>query len=202
MLTGDLLRARGTRQEVSPGFIDPANARYQERATNLVRIAREAVQAQLTRRELEARYEEEIVGTGLDHKLSRGLARIVLDRCDFDTESPLDPVDLRARIFAHGPVARRPGPLPTANNVFEKVASELGVSAEAVRRGLFADLQENQVIRACDAPHADWVLHRYNVALVQGLLLHAGEVVITLQRPAPERARQLFRLVKFHQLMH
>jgi predicted nuclease of restriction endonuclease-like RecB superfamily len=53
-----------------------------------------------------------------------------------------------------------------------------------------------------DVPDAAWLLHRYNVALVQSLLLHAGELVISLSAPAPARLRQLLRAVKFHQLIH
>ena len=204
MLTKDLVRVRATRQEVRPSYIDPRSSRLQERAALLLELARQAEQESWTRGELQAGVESQVVGTGVDHKLSRGLARVVLDRCDFHTHAPLEPQALRARLFALGPVARRAGVdgRPTAAQRMGELAAELGCEVRQVERALFADLKENQVLERCRVPDADWILHRYNVALVQALLLHASEVRVHLQRPSSQRARQLFRHVKFRQLMH
>lgn len=204
MITGSLLRARATRDEVAPSLVDTESPRYREAAEALVEEARAAVEQHLTRRELLARIEERIVGNRVDHKLLRGLARVLEDRCTFDTESPLPPAELRRRLFALGPVRRRPdiAGAPTAAEHVAALASDLGCTAETVERGLFADLKENQILLACDVPSAEWLLHRYNLALCQGLLLHAARVAITLQAPDPKHLRALFRQVKFHRLMY
>ena len=204
MITGPLLRARCTRDEVAPALVDPASPRYREAADALVEEAREAVAQRLTRGELEARIEERIVGNRVDHKLLRGLARVLTDPCEFDTRAPLPPAELRARLFAQGPVPRQPdlAGVRAAATAFAALARELGCEAEAVERGLFADLRENQVLLSCPVQSGEWLLHRYNAALVQGLLLHASELRIALPEPDPKRLRQLFRHVKFHQLMH
>ncbi|MFH1466879.1 MAG: DUF790 family protein [Pseudomonadota bacterium] len=204
MITGPLLRARCTRDEVAPSLVDPDSPRYREAAEALVGEARAAAEAQLTRGELEARIEERIVGNRVDHKLLRGLARVLTDRCTFDTQAPLPPMELRQRLFARGPVRRQPdvSGTPTAADHVSALAEQLGTTPEAIARGLFADLKENQILLESPVTSAEWLLHRYNLALVQGLLLHATRVEITLAEPGPKPLRMLFRQIKFHGLMY
>ena len=204
MITGPLLRARCTREEVRPSLVDPTSERYLEAAQALLDEAQLAIEQQLTRGELGAAIEERIVGNRVDHKLLRGLARVMTDRCEFDTRAPLPPGQLRARLFAAGPVRRRPDPSgqPTAAVVIAALADELGCAPLEVERGMFADLKENQVLLGIQVPSATWLLHRYNLALIQGLLLHARQVTITVASPDPKRLRQLFRHIKFQQLMY
>jgi len=204
MLTGTRLRVRSSKGVCSPSFIDPENERYEARAALLLTLAHDAVARDQTRGELVARIEEEVVGDGVDHKLSRGLADVLLKRCTFESVAPIPAPELRAELFRRGPVARSPGPSnrKTAQTVFEELAKEHGVSPEAIERGMFSDLKEEQRIQSCDVPSPRWLLDRYNVALAQGLLLHATEVRVQLPTLRPEQARPLFRQIKFRQLMH
>src|SRR5690606_14619105 len=63
-------------------------------------------------------------------------------------------------------------------------------------------LKEEQRIVTCGVPDPDWLIARYNVALVQALLLRATEVRVRLVEPTVPRVRQLLRHVKFQQLLH
>ena len=204
MITGPLLRARCTRDDVRPSLVDPTSERYLEAAQALLEAATAAVEAQLTRGELTKLIDREIVGNRVDHKLLKGLAGVVAKRAEFDTRSPLPPSELRARLYEAGPVRRRPDAsgAPTAPDVMAALAEELGCTPLEIERGMFADLKENQVILGLDLPSATWLLHRYNLALIQGLLLHAKQVTITLGAPKPKHLRQLFRHIKFQQLMY
>ncbi len=204
MITGPLLRARCTRDEVRPSLVNPDSERYLEAAQALLDETHAAVEAHLSRGELKAGVDQRIVGNRVDHKLLRGLARVLTDRCEFDTRSPLPPAEIRARLFSQGPVRRRAdlSGQPTAADLIATLAAELGCEPLAVERGMFADLKENQALLSCQVKDPSWLLHRYNVALVQGLLLHARQVSITLAKPEPKHVRQLFRHIKFHQLMH
>jgi predicted nuclease of restriction endonuclease-like RecB superfamily len=204
VITGPLLRARCTHDEVRPSLVDPESERYLEAAQALLDEGRAAVEQQLSRGELYANIEQRIVGNRVDHKLLRGLAKVMTQRAEFDTRAPLPPGELRERLFAVGPVRRRPDASgqPTAVDVIASLAAELGCEPQDIERGMFADLKENQIILGLDVPSAAWLLHRYNLALVQGLLLHARQVTITLAKPEPKRLRQLFRHIKFQQLMY
>jgi uncharacterized protein len=204
MLPSTLLRHRKKDGILRPAWVDPASERYLARAETLVRLLAEAAAGQETRGELLRRIEDLVVGDTVDHRLTRGIVHEALSQCTFEARSPLPPEELRERLFGAEPVARRPGPdgRPTALDRFALLGDELGCDAATVARCLYADLEENQVLAAVGDLTGRGLLERYNIALVQGLLLHANAVTLTLVSPTPERARQVFRAAKFHQLMH
>lgn len=198
MLTGELLRVRVQQKELTPSFIQPDKPSLQERAQDLLALYERGVAEGLSRGEL-AESVKEVIGDGTDHKLTRGLARILEDRAEFATQAPLDPKELRARVFEM--TSQAPG-RAAAQQAYATLAEELGCSVDELRACLFADRKEEQQILSLRVPDADWLLHRYNVALVQACLLRCESMELTLSKPAPERVRQLLRAVRFHQLMH
>ncbi len=204
MLTGELVRVRIAEGKVRPAFVDPASERLRERAADLLELFRAAVGE--PRGGIDEAVDA-VVGDGTDHKLVRGIVKIILDRCEFDVASAVPPPALRDRLFrlaaARGPVlADGTAGGVTADALVAEAAAELGVAPEGLHRAMWADHPERQTLTAVAVPDVDWLLHRYNVALVQAVLLRATELRLRLVRPAPERARQLLRAVKFHQLIH
>lgn len=207
MLTADLVTARVSGPAITPGRVDPEAANLRELAATLHGLYAEAAADRLRRSEL-----DELVGGALaDHprwKVGRGLAKLLDDRSTWDTASPLPPADLRRAAFAlareRGPLGLEPGPLglPVAADLLGELGAPHGLTAEQVEDALYADLEENQRILACEVPDANWLLHRYNVAQVQALLLHAASLTVRLGSPGAARMRQLFRQVKFHRLLH
>jgi predicted nuclease of restriction endonuclease-like RecB superfamily len=89
-----------------------------------------------------------------------------------------------------------------ADDVLSEVAQELDLTAEQVAEGLYADLTQEQRLMSCKAGDGAWLLQRYNVALVQALLLKATSVRVRLWEPSSPRLRQLFRYVKFNELIY
>lgn len=204
MLTGDLVRTRIQKGELRPSFVDPASERLIERAEELRTAFAEHIGAH--REDLDAQIGL-IAGDGVDHKLTSGLAKILFDRATFDVAAPIPPAEVRAAIFR---AAARRGPLAgtaveggrvTGDQLWAELGAERGLSVDAVRGCLYADHADQQVLTSVDVPSAEWLLHRYNVALVQAVLLRATEIRVDLVRPAPGRARQLARALKFHQLL-
>jgi len=207
MLTADLLRARVRGKTLAPSLIDPERAALRDAAAELLVLFRKALDESWSRGQLDEllqAWTHEQRGP----KIARGLAKVMQDRSTFEVRSPLPPAELRAKVFraarAAGPLALERGPLerPVADDVFASVASELDCEPQDVARALYADLRQEELLVACDVPDPDWLLHRYNVALVQALLLRATQVRLRLKDASVPRLRQLFRYVKFHQLMH
>ena len=66
---------------------------------------------------------------------------------------------------------------------------------------LFSDLPENQRILRFRSFSPERLLHRYNSALVQWLLLHAHAVTIRTKQQDTKAWRQFFRHLRFHQLL-
>lgn len=199
-----MVRARVKDGKIRPAFVDPTSERLLERADGLVTIFRDSIG------KTRATIDEDVdllIGDGTDKKLSDGLVKVLLDRSEFSTEAPIAPVELRRRIFAlataRGPLAAiavEGGP-PTPDQLWQELAVELGHPADVLQTALYADHPDAQVLTSCKADTARWLLDRYNVALVQALLIHTTKVEITLSAPETARMRQLLRAVKFHQLL-
>lgn len=207
MLTGDLVRARVRGKTIEASLIDPARPAYADAAAELLAIWGAALDGSWTR----GRLDEAVsawVGPRRDHKILKGLAKVLVDRSTFEIRSPLPPAELRAKVFRaareSGPLALEAGPLgrTTAADVLERIAAELDTTAEVIADALYADLRQAERLVRCEVPDPRWLLDRYNVALVQALLLRATEVRVRLKKPSAPRLRQFFRKVKFHQLMH
>ncbi len=139
-------------------------------------------------------------------KVKRGLAHLLAnDFCTFETVAPLDPAELRERVFALGAEStpsrqRRDAVLAHAA---DSLALERGrlITSDELAAGLFADLPTRQVLTAFDPPAPDALLHRYNLAQAQGVFYRAHELTITAHRNSPARYKQMFRYMKLFGLM-
>lgn len=207
MLTSELVTARVSGSTITPGRVDPDAPALQEMAATLCGLYADAAAERLRRADL-----DELVTAAIgDHprwKVARGLAKLLDDRSTFDTAAPVPPAELRRAAFQlardRGPLALEPGPLglPVATDLLAELGAPLGLTATQTEDALYADLEENQRLLAVDVPGPEWLLHRYNVAQVQALLLHALSLKIRLVAPTAAKMRQLFRQVKFHRLLH
>jgi len=197
MLTGELVRVRSTKDGLRPGFVK-VDERTLERAAEVLALFHAGVEQGHTRQELNQAVME-LVGDATDHKIWRGMAKLVTDKADFVTEAPLPPPELRARLF--GELGAAPS-RQAAAATYKRLAQELDSTPDELKRLLFADRKEEQQIKACPIQDAGWLVRRYNVALVQAVLLKATQVTVTLRNPRSERLRQLFRSVAFHRLMY
>ncbi len=66
---------------------------------------------------------------------------------------------------------------------------------------LYADLPACRRVRSYKVMDPETLLHRYNAAQVQGLLLRARRVVIRLRSTDLAERRELFRQLRFHRLL-
>ena len=205
MLTGDLVRVRIEQQRLRPSWIDRDDAKLLERAEELVALFRQALAEQWNRGRIDEAVKA-VAGTGIDHKLTRGLAKVLTDRGEFDTRGA-DPVELRREVFRRaaevGPLARTAGATGrrTAADLLAQIGAERALEGD-LSRALYSDLQEEQVLVAWEDIAPRDLLDRYNVALVQAALLKAETMTIRLESPAPKELRALITRLKFHQLMY
>jgi predicted nuclease of restriction endonuclease-like RecB superfamily len=208
MLTGNLVKVRHARNRILPAYIDPADAVWLESAERLRALYRE--HEGRTRGELA----EEVRAT-FGHESAqlvyRGLAKLLEDRCEFETVSGHPPEQLREAVFAaaaaHRRASRQPSDALAPPTIFDRtqvlreVAEALKLAAEEVDRGLFADLKSEQRLVRFNDTSATRLLQRYNVALAQAVLLKSTKVHVRVRGVLPQRYRQLVRLVKFHRLV-
>lgn len=195
MLTADLLRARVRKGVVHPEYADPTPETIGG-AADLIAAYRAGLNAP---RQVVRQAVDDIVGHGTDFQLWRGLAKLCDDRSTFETVAPVDPSDLRQRVFEAVFAAET---LPDRASVLAEVAASLGLSPQACEAMLYADLEDRQILTNFDAPTAEDLVDRYNVALAQAVLYKATRLVIRVSNPNPDRLRYVFGALKFHGLMH
>ena len=114
MLTGELVRVQQKGRELRPSLVDPQKKAVREAAVALLALFQQACAQQSTRATVEKQVDW-LVADRRDHKMVRGLAKVLSDRSTFDTHSPLDAVALRDAVFTRaaqmGPLALPDDPL-------------------------------------------------------------------------------------------
>src|SRR5262245_733964 len=205
MLTGRLVQVRYSRDRITPRYIDTNDADWQETAERLLELFRG--QAARTRGELEEDVRETF-GRDPAQVVHQGLAKLLLDRCEFEVVSGHPPEQLREEVFTTAAEHRRRARDAPAvgvhfarDAVLREVAGRLGLTPELVEQGIFADLKSEQRLVEFKDTTAERLLARYNVALAQAVLLRSTRVHVVIRDEPPRRYRQLMRLVKFHRLV-
>ncbi len=207
MLTGKLVRVRYARDRIIPCYLPVDDLAWREAAEQLLDLFRKAEER--TRGDLEEEVRDAF-GDMPNQLVHQGLAKLLLDRCDFEVASTHPPEEIRDVVFRTAAAAWTKDRLTDdaielkrfdRAAVLKEVGGQLGISPDAVLHGLFADLKsEQRLMRFKDLP-ADRLLQRYNVALAQAVLLRSVGVQVHIRGEPAQRYRQLFRLVKFHRLM-
>ena len=198
MLTKDLLRIGVKKGDVQPRWLSAEGDSWLSFAATLLDTFTQYEGK--TRSELNAEIAQ-LTGNARDFKARRGLAKLLLDRTDFIVASDLDPSTVRQTVFE---LAAPHQPLDSTrrNAVLLEAAAALDTTPENVEASLYADLESNHIVGSMRAIDSPGLLHRYNVALVQGVLLRSKSLRIRLQSPTQKRLRQLIRYLKFYRLSH
>lgn len=152
------------------------------------------------------RHLQELEGNSMDFRMRRGLVHILKSSfCQFEVVSPIEPSVLRHRVFEQ---AARGVPHPQRTvELLTAIATELSqslnqtIEMEAVRQGLYGDLVENRILTEFKAPSPTTLIHRYNLAQVQGIFYRASHIIIHAYRNDPGEYKLLFRYLKLFGLM-
>ncbi len=204
MLTADLVQARVYRKQVRPRYIDTADEGNLALAGELIDVF--SAHEGRPRHELDHELKE-LLGTGTEFLLHRALAKLLRDRSTFDTEAEVEPEELRREVFAASAAAYQLSGDGGAREfdrsaVLGDVAGRLECEPRDIERGLYADLKDEQILTEWQRCRPGWLLERYNVALAQGVLFKAAELEIRIDGGDIRQHRELFRKIKFFQLMH
>ncbi len=202
MLTADLVRAtrRGGQLHVTP-----LSGKQRQRAEELAEIYLGLALAQCgaAHHELKAAWSD-IEVASKEVKLAAGLIKLIEDACEFESESAVDPRQLRSELFSRAAAARR----TLADDqrfdraaLLEQTGAPHGLDAERVEQALYSDLKaEHRLLRAPELRATDLLL-RYDLAQLQAVLLRAVKVTARVTCATPEAYRELFRKLKFRRLM-
>ena len=198
MLTADLALSWHRGGRTSPRYVDASSAGLQRVAGDLIAVVEGHVGAR--RGELE-RELDEYVGTGTDYKILRGIIKLLLDRCVFETEAETQPEELRGLLFTR---ARALHPLTeeARAELLAEVSAELGRPSTSLLENLYADLPDNQRLVDFQTLTAEELLDRYNLAQAQALLYRCLEMRLKVEPQAAAGYRRLFEAIKAYGLIH
>lgn len=199
MLTADLSLSWVRGDRIKPRYINTEDEEYLREAEDLTGLF--ARHEGSTRAALEESLQE-YVGTGTDYKILRGLIKLLTDRCEFETDTPVEPSEIRRALFRR---ARESHPVVAEelrDRLLTEVAAELGCEPEVVHEGLYADLSENQKLTQFETLSPRELLDLYNVAQAQALLYRSVEMRLWVEPQAPEGYRELFGAIKAYRLIH
>ncbi|HEV8244595.1 MAG TPA: DUF790 family protein [Polyangiaceae bacterium] len=140
-----------------------------------------------------------------ERKLLAGLTHLVEARSVFSSPASSDAERVRRAVFERA--AQRRAELPEGSYlereaVLAEVGPELGLTPEQLEQALYADLRSAQRLESCALGSPAGLLAEYELLQVQSVLLRAVRVVAEVRAPAPDLYRELFRKLKFRQLLY
>lgn len=199
MLTRDLVRYKTEGETITPEFIDPADPIILEIAGQLLEVFQSA-QGQ-TRSELAEAAKPVIEGAQCPAIIVRGLEKLLLDRTEFDTAPDEELIEFRQKLFGQSNRILSEEPLENYEDYRERLRQEMQETPEEIAARLYSDLPDFHKVLKFKPLSAERLLHRYNAAQVQGLLIHCNSLELRVWDSPPALLRQLFKYLRFQQLL-
>ena len=203
MLTKDLLRYKIQKGQILPQFVNPADNRLLAIAEQLIAVFEASPDK--PRVTLLESSKQIIDSTPEAPIVKRGLEKLLLDRTEFDTAPNEELIAFRHKLFTETSRLLSQEEFEDYEDYQQKVLRIMADSSpiEKTELGakLYADLPSNQPVLAFNTLSAGRLLHRYNAAQVQGLLLHCNTLTLKLADSMTAELRQLFKYLRFNQLL-
>ena len=203
MLTKDLLQYKIQKGQIYPQFVNPADNQLLAIAEQLITVFEASPDT--PRATLLESSKQIIDSTPGAPIVKRGLEKLLLDRTEFDTAPNEELIAFRHKLFTE-----------TSRLLSEKqfqdyadyqrevsriMADESSTEETELSAKLYADLPSCQPVLTFNTLSAERLLHRYNAAQVQGLLLHCNTLMLKLADSMTAELRQLFKYLRFNQLL-
>ncbi|MGH1363841.1 MAG: DUF790 family protein [Calditrichia bacterium] len=199
MLTKDLIRYKNSKGNISPTFVNPENPNLLKLAGQLVELfktstgsSREAVLQRSA-----AIRENSTVG----NLVARGFEKLLMDRLEFDSEAGTELPQFREEILRAGSQLLSSHSDLNLESYTTHLSTQLNLPITIIRQQLYGDLPSQQTVKRIKSITPDKLLQRYNCAQVQGLLIHSSKLEITLPQSRTGSLRQLFKYLRFQQLL-
>ena len=203
MLTKDLLRYKIQKGQIYPEFVKPTDRQLLAIAEQLIAVFEASPDTQrATLLESSKHIIDSTPGTPI---IKRGLEKLLLDRTEFDTEPNEELIAFRQKLFTETSRLLSQEHFEDYTDYQGKVsqimADESSTEEVELSAKLYADLPSCQPVLTFNTLSAERLLHRYNAAQVQGLLLHCDTLTLKLADSMTAELRQLFKYLRFNQLL-
>ena len=204
MLTKDLLQYKIQKGQIYPQFIEPTDSELLRIAEQLIDVFETSPNA--SRATLLESSKHIIDSTPGAPIVKRGLEKLLLDRTEFDTAPNEELIAFRHALFTETSRMLSQEQFADYADYQHKVSQITAdkspmMEPTELSAKLYADLPSSQPVLAFNTLSAERLLHRYNAAQVQGLLLHCNTLTLKLADSMTAELRQLFKYLRFNQLL-
>jgi len=133
-------------------------------------------------------------------RVSLAFEKLLFDRCEF--ELPPDSIqEQRWDLISLSERIREENIFESHTAYREAVAEYYNQDLSTLEKSFYEDLPEFKKISKFKNLTAEDLIHRYNCAQVQGLLLFSREITLSFEKASNSEKRAIFRRLKFHQLL-
>jgi hypothetical protein len=185
MLPKELLEVRRIKGRMYPKF---ASNNDVELAAKVIEIYRAGKRFRAIKEELKG------IENAKNYKKVRGFSRIIKRRCIFETESKLDPKEIRFYLFSRGYITKA----LERSRIVGEAAKYFKVDVADVERAIFADREEEQVLKEAKSMDAQMLIKLYNLSLLQTALFDS----LRLTFWTSSNHKEIFRRIKWLGLMY
>lgn len=197
MLTKELLRYNIQNGRILPQFVNPADSQLLAIAAQFIAVFEDSSnQPRAAVLEASKQIIDTTPGTPI---VKRGLEKLLLDRTEFDTAPNEELIAFRQKLFTETSQLLSREPFSDYADYQQRVQTQFDEAELGTK--LYADLPSCQSVLAFKTLSAERLLHHYNAAQVQGLLLHCNTLTLKLADSMTAELRQLFKYLRFYQLL-
>lgn len=194
MLTKDLLKYTVRADKVYPKYLKPQDEAYLKMAVDLETFYARNIGRR--HRELENDLKQDPRAGDI---VFQGFCKLLEDRCTFSGVDA-DIEERRWKLILDARKMRHKGH-ETFLEFQQHLAQEQAIPLENLQDDLYGDLEEYRIMRAFEPWGGEKLVHRYNMAQIQGLLLRAQKVKLTISSKDVVQRRRLLQRLRFCRLL-
>lgn len=190
MLTSDLLVTKIHKGKIEPVYAKP-DKKNLEISSSLIDIFQKHVGKTY------GILFEEIEGIEeIDFRLVRGLSQILQRKCVIEMNADIEPSTARKMVFedCNGAISD----IKERDEVINRVAEKLSVKPDELEKVLWADMEENLLVKEFQTITPEDLLRQYNLSLTQTLLFKATGMEIQIE----DNFQEVFWKIKQFGLMY
>ena len=197
MLTKSLLQFKRRKNRLYPQLIEVNDDTNLNCAQELISLYKSAVGETLIATEKKA-----LTSYHAKSKHFKGLVKLLEDRCTEESSEDTNNIETQRWQWILSAQQLRQSVLSQQLSEFqENFSFEQQENYTDIRSKIYSDLPESKTIQGFKDISPMDLLHRYNCAQFQGLLLQAKDISIDIEYPTPSCLRPLFQQLKFHRLL-
>ena len=195
MLTKDLLISTKRSGRIYPKFLDPNDKVYLELAATMIGIfERYAGHPHYKIKELVSDVHSS------SEKVKQGFEKLLVDGAEF-TDEAASIEDFRWDVLKAAQTLREESSKVDIRDYLSAVAERFTTDIGDLQSKLYSDLPDYKRLQLKKPITALQLVERYNLAQVQGLVIRASRITITIRKVSLTLRRALFRALKFQQLL-